>query len=383
MYRLLMTYKILILMALSLSVHAEFSYLGRSPEGLLMGDAYTAVADDENTLFYNPAALGRHQGVTIVPLNPTIGVTDVLDKNLSLGEFELGLDSRFKNFPKEPEAIADRILGIPLYLQLGASPVIKMQHFGINFFANSKTSMQLENAIHPTLDVDYRLDRGVTLGYAFTMGKGKKGTSGSQTSLGVGLKTMNRQGLDGKFDLTGTQLLTIVENSDSYKTIRRNLGYSKGSGVGFDIGAEQTFYMGNSMLNFGTSLLDIGDTSFSKSEGIGEIPDQDMSLNFGTAYSQDFKIFDYTLAMDYSNAIDASTAAMSKLKLGARARFPFVNVYWGWNAGYISWGLGLDIFLFKINVGFYGVELGPAYKQKEGKRAVFSINLLNIELDSL
>ena len=32
-----------------------------------MGDAFTAVADDEMTLFYNPAALGRHRGVSIIP----------------------------------------------------------------------------------------------------------------------------------------------------------------------------------------------------------------------------------------------------------------------------------------------------------------------------
>lgn len=371
------------LFALTQNLRAEFSYLGRSPEALLMGDAYTAVADDENTLFYNPAAMGRHNGVTIAPINPTVGVTDVLDKNLSLSEFEIGLSDTFENFPKEPEDIADRILGLPLYLQLGATPVIKMQHFGINFFANSKTNIELENFYHPTLDIDYRLDRGVLLGYAFTMGRGKKSKSGAQTSLGIGIKTMNRQGLKGKFDLTGTQLLQIVENSDSYKAIRRNLGYSKGSGFGVDLGAEQVFKGGNSTVVFGASLLDVGDTKFSKDEGIGEIPAQEMSLNLGTSYSQDFKLFDYTLAMDYGNTLDDSTEALSKLKIGARARFPFVNVYWGWNAGYISWGLALDVSMFRLNFGFYGVELGREFKQKEGKRAVFSINLLNIELDSI
>lgn len=104
------------LFALIQNLRAEFSYLGRSPEVLFMGDAYTAVADDENTLFYNLAAMGRHNGVTIAPINPTIGVTDVLDKNLSLSEFEIGLSDTFENFPKEPEDIADRILGLPLYL---------------------------------------------------------------------------------------------------------------------------------------------------------------------------------------------------------------------------------------------------------------------------
>ena len=38
---------------------SEVRYMARSPKGMLMGDAFTAIADDEYTLFYNPAALGR------------------------------------------------------------------------------------------------------------------------------------------------------------------------------------------------------------------------------------------------------------------------------------------------------------------------------------
>ena len=60
--------KVLIIAALTISaplVKAEFKYLDRSEEGLLMGDAYTTLADDESVLFYNPAALGRNEHLTI------------------------------------------------------------------------------------------------------------------------------------------------------------------------------------------------------------------------------------------------------------------------------------------------------------------------------
>ncbi|CAM9989471.1 unnamed protein product, partial [Chrysoparadoxa australica] len=332
-----------LLFLIAQSAMANFSYLNRSSEALLMGDAYTAVADDEMTLFYNPAALGRHSGVTIVPLKPNIGLPDVLDKDLSLDNFKVGVSDRFQNFPSDPAPIANRVLGYPVYLEVGAAPTVKVMNFGFNFFAVSKTAMDLQNAIHPVLDLSYRLDRGFILGYAFTGGNGGKGANpmGHSFSTGIGLKTMNRQGLENNFDLFGTNLLEVIQNSASYKEIRKNLGYSKGSGFGFDLGFEYNYRTGPTRYTFGLSYLDIGDTSFSKEEGIADVPDQEQSVNFGASFNQDFGLVDYTLAMDYSNIVDASTPAASKLKLGGRFRLPFLSVYTGWNGGYASWVLGL------------------------------------------
>lgn len=349
-----------------------------------MGDAYTAVADDEMTLFYNPAALGRHTGVTIVPLKPNIGLPDVLDKELSLSNPKIGISDRFSNFPTDPAPIADKVLGYPIYLEVGAAPTVKVMNFGFNFFAISKTSMDLQNAIHPVLDISYRLDRGFIAGYAFNFGNGGKGANknGHNSSIGLGFKTMNRQGLENNFDLFGTSLLEIIQNSDSYKTIRKNLGYSKGSGFGFDLGFEHNYVSGPTRYTLGLSYLDIGDTSFSKDEGLVDVPDQEQSMNLGLSFNQNFGLFDYTLAMDYSNMLDESTPAISKLKLGGRARLPFLDVYLGYNGGYASWGLGLNAFFVDLKVGFYGIELGRKFRQEEGKRTVISISLAEIALDA-
>ncbi len=367
----------------SLSSLGAFSYLNRSAEAMLMGDAFTAVADDEMTLFYNPAALGRHRGVSIIPFKPNITLPDVLDKELSLDNPKFGISDRFQSFPKDPALVAERVLGYPIYLEVGAAPAIKIMNFGLNLFAVSKTSMDVQNAIHPVLDLSYRLDRGITFGYAFTNGNGGKGKNpqGSNTSFGFGLKTMNRQALENDFDLFGTSLLDIIQNSDNYKAIRKNLGYSKGSGFGFDLGFEYNYYTGPTRYTFGLSWLDVGDTSFSKEDGIVDVPDQEQSLNLGTSFNQDFGLFDYTLAADYSNIIDASTPAISKLKLGARARFPILSAYLGYNGGYASWGLGVDLLIFNIKLGFYGIELGQNFRQEEGKRTVISISLAEFNLD--
>ena len=373
---------VLTLTALSLSARAEFNYLNRSAEGLLMGDAYTAVADDENTLFYNPAALGRNEGVSIVPLKVNFALPNVLDTELSIDSPSVGLSDRFQNFPSEPEGIAEKVLGEPLYLQLGAAPTVKVLNFGFNLFALSKTSMDLENATHPVLNIDYRLDRGFITGYAFNLGN-SKGKSGQRSTIGVGFKTMNRQGLSGTYDLFGTELLDIIQNSDDYAEIRKNLGYSKGSGYGFDLGFEHNIFMGPTRMTFGVSWLDIGDTKFDRDEGTEAIPDQEQSLNFGFSFNQDFGLFDYTLAVDYSNALDVQTSNISKLKLGGRARIPLIDLYMGYNGGYASWGLGLNVMFFDLKIGFYGIEMGQEYRQKESKRTVITLSLLEINLDAI
>ena len=375
--------KIIVLTLFSFSCFAEFSYLNRSQQALLMGDAFTAVADDENTLFYNPAALGRHSGVSLSLFKPNFEFPDIVQKDIGFDGFNLGLSDRFEDWPNEPAAITDRILGFPLYLQVGATPTIKVGSFGLSLFAVSKTNMVLENAIHPILDLSYRLDRGFIMGYAFGLGKKPKGKKGNGhfSSLGISLKSVNRQGLEGDFDLFGTELLEIISNSDSYKEIRRNLGYSKGSGFGLDLGWESNYYAGNTRMGFGVSLLDVGGTKFKKSEGISEVPDQEMSLNTGLAFEQKFGFFDYTLSADYHNVIDPYTPAISKLKLGARLDFPIVDLFMGWNGGYMSYGLGVEAFFFKIMLGFYGIEIGQKFRQREGERVVLSISLLEFHFD--
>jgi hypothetical protein len=378
----LLTFSLILL--LSTSAKAEFLYLGRSQEGLLMGDAYTAVADDETTLFYNPAAMGRHSGVSIYPLNPSFQVPNLLELDIGLSKFNVGMDDRFDNWPKDPAGIADRVLGYPVYFHLGATPTIKMQHFAFTMFAVSKTNMVLENAIHPTLDIAYRYDRGFMFGYAYTFGRGggKKGGDGNQFSLGFGLKSMNRQGLEGSYDLFGTQLLEIINNAGDFKDIRRELGYSKGSALGFDLGIENSFKSAAGTLTLGASLLDIGDTKFSKDEGIEKVPEQEMSLNFGSAYTLGFSdLAKATFALDFHNALDASSSVASKFHLGGRLNLPFLDLYTGWNGGYSSLGVGLDLFLFRVMVGYYGIEIGSEFREKEAKRAVISLNLLNIAVD--
>ncbi|MBF0207390.1 MAG: hypothetical protein HQK53_10925 [Oligoflexia bacterium] len=369
-----------------LATAKEVRYLHRSPKGLMMGDAFTAVADDEYTLFYNPAALGRHRGVSAYFINPDVSVTNVLDEM-----------DRFKNFPQDdPVGIAERVIGLPLHLHLAGTPGFKLASFGMSFFANFTTNISLKNYIHPAVDVDYRYDRGFVIGYAYTLGSGfkpkregrrkkssKSSSAGKNVSLGLAVKHMNRQGIDNSFDLFGAELLNIISEGKGkdFNQIRNDLGYSKGSAWGVDSGVEFSWTSGRSQFNLGVAAQDIGNTTFEHDEGTERVPTQDMLLSIGTSFRQDFALLDYTLSLDV-HPINQDIDYLRRMHVGFELGIPFVSLLLGWNGGYVSYGVQLELWPIKILAGFYGVELGGKYGQLKGNRGMIYISILNLSFDS-
>lgn len=369
---------------LSLLQAQEVNYLARSPRGLLMGDAYTAIADDEFTLFYNPAALGRNKGVSLTLLDPTFGLTDALSE----------LD-RFKNFPSGNGAapqIANRIMDFPIYLQAGIFPTLKMGQFGFTLFANSKSSLVLRNATNPELDINYKYDRGFIFGFAHNIGSGayasraKKSSkttvsAGSRLSFGGAIKHMNRQGLEDQFDLFGTTILSKINSgATDINSLKDAFGYSKGSAWGYDLGAEYALSSGRKTLTSAISILDIGSTRFTKTEGSGKIPKQDMMINSGIAYKHDLGLLDYTLSADI-HPMNSGIDFGRKFHFGTELSLPLITLNAGWSEGYLSYGGSIKLWPIKITTGFYGVEVGSHYREQVAKRFILYLSLFDFSID--
>jgi hypothetical protein len=371
-----LTFLILIFFTSEL-VAQEIRYLNRSPEALLMGDAFTSLADDTYTLFYNPAALANSRAVELSLLNPSFGVTNALDE----------LD-RFENFPSnDVSAINERLLGLPVYAQTGISPGIKMGgFFGINFLANSTTSLILRNQTHPEIDIDYRYDRGFVMGGAYTLGRAPSmrmegGATGSYTTIGFGFKYINREGVDNTYDLFGTKLLSDISSGIADATaIKEAFGYSEGKAYGYDFGVLHSEVVGRSKFNLGLSVMDIGDTRFEIEEGTAPIPDQEMIVNLGSSWEQNFGLFNTTFAFDL-HPLNSTIDFGRKIHLGVKIGLPLVDIMAGFNAGYLSYGAALNIWPVRLMAGFYEVEIGAEYKQEVGKRAVLYLSFFETAFD--
>ena len=339
-----------------------------------MGDAFTAVTSDEYTLFYNPAALGGVKDVKLSPLNVNIGITNVLNDM-----------DRISDLPSDAVGIANKIMDFPIYTALGTTPGFKLGPIGVSLIANTSASIALRNSTHPFLDVDYRFDKGAVIGYAYSIGAGGKRVKGRiqagyRLSFGAAVKTINREGLQGSFSFFGTDLLNAVNGSADFDIIRKKLGYSKGHGYGGDLGVEAAAASSNWVAKTGFSILDVADTKFSRTEGFRKIPRQKMAMNWGSSFSQNFLLFEYTLALDV-HPINSSADFSSKLHLGLEAGIPGLKAYLGFNGGYPSYGVKFEIWPVSVLVGLYSVELGSTYRENQGSRAIIYVSLFQTDLD--
>ena len=355
----------------------EIRYTMRSPYALLMGDAFTARADDEYTLFYNPAALSKNKGLEFYILNPDLGVTNILSDM-----------DRFSNMPSTPEGIVDTLTGFPIYVHLGAVPTIKFGPFGLSLFANFTSSIVIRNSVHPLIDIDQRYDRGFAFGYAHTFGSQSffsqdKAEGGLKTTVGISVKHMNRQGLKEQYDIFGTGLLSAINNGETsdYDALRQTLGYSIGDGWGWDLGFEQSLASGPSELTWALVVHDINDTTFKRSEGTAEIPAQEMIVSSGVSWRFKMTYFDLSATMDFHPLL-ADIPMMRKTHFGFDIGIPIVRAMIGFNGGYLSYGIRTRIWPFEVTAGFYGVELGNQYRQEQGKRLMIYLSLFDFSFDA-
>lgn len=353
----------------------EYPYLMRSPKALLMGDAFTAVNDDEYTLFYNPASLARHKNdLTMHPFPGHISGTNILDDM-----------DRFKDFPSEPVGVSNVLMDFPAHASAGVAPGFKLFNFGITFIANESFDAILRNRAHPMLDLDVHSDRGLAMGVGIPLGPhriSRKSQSGSQTSLGLSAKYVERTGVRDTISVAGPTMADSL-GQEELSELLKSLGQVRGIGWGFDAGLEHIVRQGNSQFVMGLSALDITGTEFEEEKTpdklqVANIKDQ---VNFGLAAGQDFKFFHYVVSADV-RGLNEQMDFGQRLRFGAEAGIPGLKVMAGLNSGYYSYGATVDLAFMKLTGGFYDLELGTTYKQIKSRRFIIYLSLFDFSFDA-
>lgn len=353
----------------------DYPYTLRSPEAMLMGDAFTAVNDDAYTLFYNPASLARHKrDFTLNPLNPQFNLPNVLNDM-----------DRFENMPDGPSGVSDILMNYPIHASSGIAPGFKLFNFGLSLISVESYDILLRNKSHPMLDLDLRNDKGVLMGFGFPIGTsriGRKSMTGQQTSIGVSAKYLERTGIRDTLAVTGPTVTGSISQGE-LTSIINSLGKVKGIGYGFDAGVEHINRQGNSQFVMGLSMLDITGTDFTEESTeddlqVADIRDQ---LNLGFAVGQDFNFFHYILSADV-RSLNEQIELMRRLRLGVQAGIPGLKLMAGLNSGYYSYGFTLDIGIMKLTTGFYDIEIGTTYKQIKSQRFVIYLSLFDFSFDA-
>lgn len=340
-----------------------------------MGDAFTAVNDDEYALFYNPASLGRDgRDLTLTPFNPSAEGTNILSNT-----------NKFKNFPTTVIGASDLLMDFPVHASAGITPGFKLFNLGVSFIANDSYDVLLRNRTHPTLDLDLRSDRGVVLGFGIPITPSRltrKSKSGSQTTLGLSGKYIERTGLVDSMALTGPTVLDALNKKDAAKIID-SLGRVKGIGWGVDLGLEHVSKFGPNKMVVGLSAMDIGGTNFKEAYSpngleVSNVPGQ---VNAGLAFGQDLLVFDYILSADI-RGLNQEMDFGKRIRLGAQIGIPGLKLMAGMNSGYYSYGATVDLFFLKVTAGLYDVEIGSKYQQTQSKRLIIYLSLFDFSFDA-
>lgn len=355
----------------------ENPYLMRSPRGLLMGDAFTAVNDDEYTLFYNPATLARHKSDLSLHMFPGhVSGTNVL----------ADMD-RFEDFPDEPVGMSDVLMDYPVHASAGVAPGFKLFNIGVTFVANESYDLLLRNRSHPMMDLDIRSDRGLLMGVGVPLGSSRinrKSLTGSQTSIGLTAKYIERTGIKDTLALTGPTVLESM-GQDNVSDLVKSLGQVKGRGWGFDLGFEHISRAGPALFVVGLSALDVTDTEMRIPDEDNpydlKVADQNDQVNLGIAGGMDWKLFNIIASADI-RALNEQMDAGKRVRFGVQAGLPGLKIMAGVNSGYYSYGATVDLLLLKVTGGFYDVELGSKYKQTKSKRFILYLSLFDFSFDA-
>jgi len=340
---------------------AEPAFVRESIRARGMGNAFTAAANDEMLLFYNPAALRSvyYNMYEVVGFNTTTN-----ENTINLGKSSSGFST------------IGSLAGKKIYNEANLGLLSHVNsRFGWSFFSNGLVDIQVRNPIIPYLETKAYVQTGLAGGMAWSF-------LDFQLDLGLGVKLVQRSGIDTKLHIFDEG---IIEFTEDQKTTKLEKKFASKAAFAPDAGVIYHFDSYHNMEpKVGFSLQNIGGLDF---EGAGKVP---MTMNIGVSTESEFNGFDMILAADYRDLAD-SQGMVSKgnimternIKIGVEFGWQklfnghhLISVRAGRNGPYNSVGWSLNLFGFKVDFAKYSEEIGGYAGELEDKRTSLQVSLI-------
>jgi len=313
-----------------------------------MGGAFTAVANDENAVFYNPAgyALVEEGIITVFSLGIKVNIDDSALKlyNAILSGVDVTSSGNLDTYLSDT-TIAPGLTG-PIYFgRVG-------DNFGFTFYNSININMDTRpGGLLPTARLSAYSDIGFVGGYGHTL------PFLPDLYAGINLKVVLR----AKSQIEGTVLEVIDQASDTSE-----IPLSKAVGFGGDLGV---LYFPSSWFSVALCAKDVWGTRFSSWDALNESIPFERSLikpriAFGVAFyplvtgGETKNFSDFTIAADYSDLLDYSSV-FTNIKLGVSFKtLKILTVRSGFDAGYPTLGVGFDLNVFHFDIAYFVDETG-------------------------
>ncbi|MCB9025074.1 MAG: hypothetical protein H6625_02045 [Bdellovibrionaceae bacterium] len=328
----------------------ELFHTNTSVRALGMGNAYVAVVNDIDSMFYNPAGFAQNSQFNWTIMDPKIGVGGVESvQKLSNLQSSGGFASTLRE-----------LYGEKVYVNVGAKTAIVTPWFAAALYDNIDTSLRINNPAVPEIDANIVNDLGVGLGFGFSILPGFQ--------MGMTFKRITRTG--SRFTLGSSLIGSLDPEAIKDEVMRTGLGYS--TDLGFNIAPNLGVV--EPVISF--VWKDLGVTSFRPTEDGGLAPPSDKdNMIFGFALILDVGLVHLIPSFEYQYINDSDIQIGKKINLGLEVGLPLLNLRGGFHQGYYTLGVGVNLGLLRIDAASYGVELGAYPGQLEDRRYILQLTM--------
>lgn len=343
----------------------KWTHFGVRP--LAMGNAYVAVADDFNALFYNPAGLARLKEWDGELLNPT---AEISASTVSFFEDLNKLASGSSGDTDAVLEVLEKNTGKTQHLALGLTPHLVFPGFGFGIGTELGTTI----AFHRDISADVDFGPRVIAPIAFA-----KNFFEDRLSVGVGVKFVARAGVDHNFSVNDIQAFSKKkESNDTGQTTTDVQGDEledfliSGVGYGADFGLLFT-PIKTMEPTLGLSVTDIGGTPYEKMDingkAVGTPEARLPSVNTGVSLKPVQTGNMYVRTSVDAHAINQPEHYSKKFNLGLEWGYgSIIKVQTGLHQGELSGGFEFDVFLFSLRFATYAEQLGTIAGQDDDLR---------------
>lgn len=344
-----------------------------------MGNAYVAVADDYNALFYNPAGLARMKEWTGEFLNPSFEVSsNTVDTYNDLSDF---LSSGAGSTTAALDLLA-KYTGTTQHAGLGLTPHLILPALGFGFGVG--VDLDATIVAHREIAADVNFGPTIIMPVAFA-----HNFLEDRLSVGASVKAVVKGGVDHEFSINDIKAFTSTatqnaEDADP-NAKKAEIGDYVLGGIGFGADFGILFTPVKTMApTLGVSITDFGGTTFDKlnvtGTALGAPKTRLPSVNTGVS----LKPFEHG-PMYVRTSVDA--AAMNqpehyskKFNLGAEFGYgSIIKLDTGLHQGELAGGFSFDVFLLSIRFATYTEQLGEVAGEDENlrdRRYAFQLKLL-------
>jgi len=328
----------------------RWTHFGVRP--MAMGNAYVAVADDYNALFYNPAGLARLPSWSGELINPKVAVsTNTIETAQSIQTLLAGSS----NDTDKMLDLLQKNTGKSNYFEIGLTPHLVFPGFGFGLGVDVGANLN----IHRDIGIDVDAGPRVVLPVAYA-----RSFFEERLSVGLAIKGVVEGGLNHEFTINDISAFTKSKTDTAATSSGPKLDdfVQGGYGVGTDFGLLFT-PVRTMQPTLGLSITDLGGTPFTKTNVSGQalaaprtrLPSVNAGFSFRPLEGHGM----YLLTAVDAHSINQPVHYSKKFNVGVEWGVgSILKIDTGLHQGQITGGFEFDILLLAIRFATYTEQLG-------------------------